>query len=137
MSYVIDLNPAQQVLRVTTTGTVADQECREMYACLSHLAATGGPYALIFDMSGVTKDELSAEAISDLAQRPPAVPVGRLRVWVAWRLVDYGMGRMFELWRDGMGGQLQVVRSVDEACNMLGVSAEDFSRRLFPEALAA
>jgi len=137
MSYVIDLDPTHQVFRVTTTGTVADQECREMYARLSHFAATGGPYAAIFDMSGVTKDQLSAEAIRDLAQEAPAVPVGRLRVVVAPRLVDYGMGRMFELWRDGMGGQFQVVRSVGEAYTMLGVSPEDFTRRLFPEALAA
>ena len=137
MSYVIDFDPTHQVLRVMATGTVADQEFREMYACLSHLAATGGPYAAIFDMSGVTKDQLSAEAIRDVAQEPPAVPVGKLRVVVAPRLVDYGLGRMFELWRDGMGGQFQVVRSVDEAYTMLGVSAEDFARRLFPEALTA
>jgi len=137
MSYVIDLDLTQEVLRVTTTGTVAHQECRDRYARLRHFAATGGPYAGIFDISGVTKDELSAEAIRDLAHEPPAVSRPVLRVAVAPRLVDYGMGRMFELWRDGMGGQFQVVRSVDEAYTMLGVIAEGFSRRLFPEALAA
>ena len=137
MDYVIDLDPTHQVLRVTVTGTVTDQATREMYASLSHFAATGGPYAHILDMSGVTDNQMSVETIRDLAQQPPAVPVGRPRVAVAPRPVDYGLCRMFELLRDGMCGQLHVVRSVDEAYTMLEVSPEDFSQRLFPEQLAA
>ena len=51
MDYVIDLDPTHQVLRLTVTGIVTDQRSREAYASLSHFAATGGPYALILDMS--------------------------------------------------------------------------------------
>ena len=137
MNYVIDLDPVHQVLRVTVTGTVTDQESQEMYACLSRFAATGGPYASILDMSGVTNNQLCAETIRDVAQKPPAVPVGRPRVVVAPRAVDYGLGRMFELLRDGMGGQFHVVQSVDEVYAMLGVGPETFSQRLFPKQVAA
>ena len=52
------LDPTHQVLRVTVTGTVTDQASREAYASLSHFAATGGPYAMILDMSGVTGNQL-------------------------------------------------------------------------------
>ena len=131
MNYVIDLDPTHQAFRVTMTGTVTDQGCREMYARLSQVVATGGPYAAIFDMSGVTKGQVSAEAIPDSAPQPPALPVGRLRVVVAPRHIDYGLARMLELWRDGMGGQFQVVSSEAKAYAMLGVNAEGFSRRLF------
>src|SRR5215469_11948140 len=137
MKYVIDLDPTHQVLRVTVTGTVTDQASQEAYASVSHLAATGGPYAMILDMSGVTGNQLSIEAIRDLAQKPPAVPVGRPHVVVAPRPEDYGVVRMFELLRDGMGGQFHAVLSVDEAYAMLGVCPENFSQRLFPEQLAA
>jgi hypothetical protein len=137
MKYVIDLDPTHQVLRITVTGTVTDQASREMYASLSHFAATGGPYALILDLSGVTGSQLSTETIRDVAKKPPAVPVGRPRIVVAPRPEDYGLFRMFELLRDGMGGQLHTVLSVDEAYAMLGVSPEDFSECLFPEQLAA
>ena len=137
MRYVIDLDPVHQVLRATVTGTLTDPACREMYASLSHFAATGGSYALILDLSGVTNNELSAETIRDVAHKPPAVPVGRPRVVVAPRAIDYGLSRMFELLRDGMGGQFHVVRSADEAYAMLGVGVENFSQRLFPEELAA
>jgi hypothetical protein len=137
MGYVIDLDPVHQVLRVTVTGTVTDPASQEMYASISHFAATGGPYALILDMSGVTSNQLSTETLRDLAKQPPAVPLGRLRVAVAPRPEDYGVVRMFELLRDGMGGLLHAVLSVDEAYAMLGVSPENFSQRLFPEQLAA
>jgi hypothetical protein len=137
MKYVIDLDPTHEVLRVTVTGTVTDQASREAYASLSHFAGTGGPYALILDMTGVTGNQLSIETIRDLAQKPPAVPFGRPRAVVAPRPEDYGVVRMFELWRDDIRGQLHLVLSMDEAYALLGVRPEDFSQRLFPEQLAA
>jgi hypothetical protein len=137
MKYVIDLDPTHQVLRVTVTGTLTDPASCEMYASLSNFAAAGGPYAGILDLSGVTGNQLSIEAIRDLAQKPPAVPGGRPRVMVAPRPEDYGLLRMFELWRGERGGQFRLALSVDEAYAMLGVSPEDFSQRLLPEQLAA
>ena len=137
MEYAIDLDPTHEVLRVTMTGIVTGPVFREIYASLSRFAATGGPYALILDMSGVTSNQLSIEALRDLAQKPPAVPLGRLHVVAAPRPEDYGVVRMFELLRDGMGGQFHNVLSVDEAYAMLEVGPENFSQRLFPEQLAA
>ena len=127
MEYVIDLDPTHEVLRVTMTGIVTDPVFREIYASLTRFAATGGPYALILDMSGVTSNQLSIETIRDMAKKAPAVPVGRPHVVVAPRPEDYGVGYMFELLRDGMGGQFHLVLSVDEAYAMLGVSSENFS----------
>jgi len=40
---------------------------------------------------------------------------------------------MLELSRDSMGGQLQVVRSLEEAYDLLGVRPEDFTERIYPE----
>jgi hypothetical protein len=44
---------------------------------------------------------------------------------------------MLELTRDSMGGQLQVVHSLEEAYEIVGVRPEDFTERLFPEDRAA
>jgi hypothetical protein len=49
----------------------------------------------------------------------------------------FGLARMFEMHREAMGVQLQVVHSLDEAYDLLKVSAEDFSQRLFPVDVAA
>jgi hypothetical protein len=67
----------------------------------------------------------------------PAVPAGRTRVLVATEPLAFGFGRMFELSRDSMGGQYQVVRSLQEAYDLIGVRAEDFTGRVFPVDRAA
>jgi hypothetical protein len=43
---------------------------------------------------------------------------------------------MFELYRDSMGVQVQVVQSLDEAYELLKVTPEGFTQRLFPEEVA-
>jgi hypothetical protein len=137
MKYVIDLDPTHQALRVTVTRTVTDPATRELYASVGDVAAAGGPYAAIFDLSGVTGNQLSIETVLDLVRKRPAVPGGRPRVVVAPRPEDYGLFRMFEVLRDEMGRKLHLVISMDEAYALLGVSSENFSQRLFPEQVAA
>jgi hypothetical protein len=44
---------------------------------------------------------------------------------------------MFELYRDSMGVEVHVVHSVDEAYELLEVTPEDFTQRLFPGSMAA
>jgi hypothetical protein len=44
---------------------------------------------------------------------------------------------MFEMHREAMGVQLQVVHSLDEAYDLLEVTPEDFTERLFPVDVAA
>jgi hypothetical protein len=44
---------------------------------------------------------------------------------------------MFELSRDSMAVEVQVVHSMDEAYEFLKVSPADFTERLFPEDVAA
>jgi hypothetical protein len=44
---------------------------------------------------------------------------------------------MYEMSRDGMRVDLEVVKFIDEAYRMFGVRPEDFSQRLFPAYNAA
>ena len=79
---------------------------------------------------------ISAQTTRILAVSDPTVPPGRPRVIVAKQDVMYGLSRMFELILDSMGGQLHVVRSLNEAYGLLGVNSEDFLQRLSPIASA-
>ena len=51
--------------------------------------------------------------------------------------VIYGLLRMLELISDCLGEQLQVVCSMEEAYDRVGVRPEDFTEHLFPEDRAA
>jgi hypothetical protein len=137
MHFDIDLDPTHQVLRVTVTAAVATHEFAEdCYRCVKRIASWGGPYAGIWDLSGVTNTTESTDQIRN-RERDPAIPAGRTRVVVAKEPVIYGLSRMVELTRDSMGGQLQVVHTLEEAYAIVGVRPEDFTERLFPEVAVA
>ena len=114
MDYRIDLDPTHSVIRLTMTAETLTLELGEnVYVRLTRIASRGGPYAAIFDLSGVKRSTIPAEAIRDFAHRAPAVPEGRARVEVAKEPSVYGLARMLQLYRDSMGGQFHVVHSLD------------------------
>jgi len=137
MDYVVDLHPTHRVLRTTVTTALTDESFKEIYRSVARLSATGGPYASILDLSQVVDFPVSAETIRAFAATSPAVPGERPRVMVAPQSALYGLARMFELHRDSMGVQVQVVQSLDEAYELLKVTPGDFTERLFPEEVAA
>jgi hypothetical protein len=119
------------VIRLTVTAEVLTLElAEEIYRHLSEAASSGGPYAAIFDLSGVRRSTISAEAIRGFALRAPAVPAVRTRVEVAKEPSVYGLTRMFQLYRDSMGGQYQVVQTLEEAYKIVEARPEDFTQRL-------
>ena len=132
MDYEIDLDPVHHVLRVTITAPVVTEELYEDCSrSVALVASRGGPYACISDFSGVTGTTISAEMIRSYADRPPTVPAGRIRVVVAKDAAFFGLARMFQLWRDYMGGQFHVVHTMEEAYELVGVRPEDFTKRLY------
>jgi anti-anti-sigma regulatory factor len=133
VDFVVDLDPKHRVLRITVTTALTDKSCAEIYQAVARLASRGGPYAAITDLSQVADFPVSSDAVKALAAAAPAIPLGgRLSVIVARQPALFGIARMFELSRDSMGGQLQVVQSLDEAYNLLKVTPQDFSERLLP-----
>ena len=75
----------------------------DYYRVLVLVGSHGGPYAAIFDLSGVTSTMLSPDAVRGLARRAPAIPAGRPRVIVAEETWIFGMARMFQICRDFPG----------------------------------
>jgi hypothetical protein len=85
------------------------------------------------EFSQVMDYPVSSETIRAFAATSPAVPGERLRVIVAPQPAQYGLSRMYEIHRDSMGVQVQVVQSMDEAYELLKVTPQDFTERLFPD----
>ena len=131
MDYQIDLDPTNSVIRLSVTAEIVTLELAEdIYIRLARITSRGGPYAAIFDLSGVRRSTIPADAIRSFALRAPAVPEGRTRVEVAKEPSVYGLARMFQLYRDSMGGQFQVVHTLEEAYGVVGVRPEDFTECL-------
>src|SRR5215471_17036109 len=114
MDFVVDLDPKHCVLRITVTTALTDRAGRDIYQAVARLVARGGPYAAITDLSQIEDFPISANTVRALAAAAPAIPLGdRPSLIVARQPALFGLARMFELYRDSMGGQLQVVQSID------------------------
>jgi hypothetical protein len=137
MDYAVDLDPTHSVLRITVTTAVTDEVFRDIYQAVARLASQGGPYAALFDFSQVVDYPVSSDTIRAVAAARPAIPGEKPRVVVAPRPAQYGLSRMYEMCRDSMGVQIQVVQSMDEAYELLKVTPQDFTQHLFPEDVAA
>jgi hypothetical protein len=138
MDFAVDLDPTHRVLRVTVTTALTDEACTDTYRAVKRLASRGGPYTgVITDLSQVVDFPVSSDTVRALAATAPAVPAVGPRVIVVKQPALYGLARMFELYRDSIDGQLQIVESMEAAYDLLGVTPQDFTQRLYPEDVAA
>ena len=77
MHYVIDLDPAGRIVRVTVDGVLTDELLMETYGTLERLVSGKAPYSGIFDFSKVIEDLVSSEGITDLARKAAIILSGK------------------------------------------------------------
>jgi len=102
----------------------------EIYRHVSEATSSGGPYAAIFDLSATKETTIPTNTVRSLAHRPPSVPMGRKQVVVGEEPVIFGLGRLFQMCRESIGSEFQIVHTLEEAYNILGVRPEDFTECL-------
>jgi hypothetical protein len=138
MDWHIDLDPTHNVIRLTVTARVVTVRMAEdCYTALAQFASGGGPYAAIYDFSRANSTTLSTDMVRGYARRTPAVPLGRPHVVVGKEPHIFGLARVFQMCRDFIGQEFEVVHTVEEAYAIVGVRREDFTERLFPKRWAA
>jgi hypothetical protein len=138
IDYHVDLDPANSVIRLTVRAKIVTPEMAEdIYIYLSRLGSDGGPYSAIYDLSGVRSTTLPTELVRRYARRAPAIPQGRTHVLVGKEPSIYGLARLFQICREFIGSEVEVVQTLEEAYQIIGVRPDDFTRRLFPTKLAA
>ena len=126
MGFVLDFDATNNLLRVTLEGRVTDPILLDAYTSVARYVETHGPCRAIVDVSAATKFDVSSHAIRDLTRRPPAIPKGYMRVFVAPLDSMYGMVRMFQILTELTRPELHVVRSVNEAYRLLRVESPKF-----------
>jgi hypothetical protein len=138
MHYQADLDPTHAVIRLTVIDEVVSLQCAEScYWRLSRVASSGGPYAAIYDLSRVKDTTMPTEMVRDFARRPPSIPTGRPHVIVGKFPVIFGLARLFQMCGESVGKEYEVVHSLEEAYDIVGVRPEDFTVCLLTGRLAA
>jgi hypothetical protein len=139
MNYRVDLDPTHSVIRLTVLEKVVTLECAEdIYTRLTRLSWSGDPYAAIYDLSAAKRTTIPTDTVRELARRTPSVPMGRPHVVVGREPVIFGLARLFQMCREfRQTEEFEVVHTLEEAYELVKASPEDFTKRIFPAALAA
>ncbi len=126
MGFVMDFDARNNVLRVTLEGQVTDAILSNGYTTAARQVASRPPCRGIWNFSPVTQFEVSSDTIRTLAESPPIIVAGQMRVVVAPQDFLYGTTRMFQLLGEETRPDLHVVRTMDEAYRLLGVESPEF-----------
>ena len=127
MPSFFEFDPVNGILRGRIEGPVTDQSIKEFYGRAGQYVARVHPRGGLMDFSGVTSFDVSSETIRQLAHQAPALPDPALpRVVIAPSGLTYGLLRMFQAVGGSTRPNLQVVRTQEEAYELLGLQAPRF-----------
>ena len=123
MEFILNFDHEHKLLLITMGEVVTEASALAATAAVRTFAAAEDLRFGIADLSAVERIEVSTNCIKYLAARPPAIPAGKTVILVAPRDETYGMSRMFQILRDGLGGRLHVVHSMVEVYELLGIES--------------
>lgn len=113
----------KRVLRVDCALAVTLENLKHIEAARDLVLAREGPMHQILDFTAAPPVDVPTVLARERAAVPPSAP-GHRRVHVAPGDHLYGMMRMYSAYQDDPG--LLIVRSLDQAYDVLGVAAGDF-----------
>ena len=126
MDFSLQSDSEHRVLLVTLGKIVTEASALAVYTAVEQFIVAEGPHSGITDLSGVEKLNVSSDFIRCLAAKAPMIPDGMSRILVAPRTDLYGVSRMFQLLRDSRGSYLEVVHTLKEAFELLGMESPHF-----------
>ena len=128
MAYWFEFDSRNQVLNCSFKDRVSDEELTEYYEVATRCVEQIKPRAAIVDFSDVSDFDVSPGTLRRLASRPPVMPnPAQPRVVVAPRPDIYGLARIFQIEGEATRPSFHVVRTLQEACTILGVHTFEFA----------
>jgi hypothetical protein len=128
MSYQIDFDAKNRILRARFQGRVTDDDLKDVYRFGQENVARFDPLSGITDFSGVTAVAFSPQTMRELAHTKPIMPdPNRPVIFVAPTPDLFGMARMFELESAEARPNLRVVRTPEQAYQILNVREPQFA----------
>jgi len=123
MTATWDFDPTHRVIRSRFAGKVDDQDLMNHQRMAALLVASLDPLAAIVDLSGADPFLATPAGMRQLARLPPPMPkVDRPRVVVAPEEGVYSLVRIFAIEGEPSRPNLHVVRTMEEACYIIGVN---------------
>jgi hypothetical protein len=122
----LGLDKSRRILLIRFTGVVTDDVLLSGFQSVREWIAIHGDTSSITDFSEIESFEVTAAAVRQLAEGPPLVPDGYMRIVVAPQDEAFGMARMFEMLGSESRDRVYVVRTHIEAAQIVGVEQLEF-----------
>ncbi|MBW2287885.1 MAG: hypothetical protein JRG80_05145 [Deltaproteobacteria bacterium] len=119
MSWHYKIDVPNRLVRTHVDGTLTDADLIDGDSALRNDPEFDPAYFQLLDLREADGSEVTAVGIRALASRPPLFTSSARRALVVQTDLGFGMGRMFELLREGKSGEVRVFRSLEEACDWL------------------
>jgi len=122
----LEFDSHNSVIRWTLQGKVTD----EVFSEYIHLSVASVPRfpakALILDLTHADSFDVQSRTLRDLASKSLTLPSAFPRVIVAQSNVTYGLSRMFTILSEEQRPNAYVVRTMEEAYQLLKIRAPEF-----------
>jgi hypothetical protein len=124
---LFEFDTPNNTLRSSWEGRVTEEALLVSYSAGQRYAASHPPYRSILDFSSVTSFDVPTEALRTLGKRPPPSAAQMMFVIVAPGDLVYGLSRMFAVLGEETRPNLRVVRTMQEAYDLLEIDSPQFS----------
>ncbi len=118
---MVQIDPSVKLVFSSFIGKISEDEFR---LAVSHLPLERGfdpAFSHIIDFSGITVANISTGFVKDLARQHSLFSRNAVQIIVAPQTHIFGLARMAQILRGEQFGRLEVVHSLDEAYEILGI----------------
>ena len=123
MPVSVSIDSNRKLVITTYSGLVTDDDVARQISEIARQAPYDSTYRAITDFTQVTQFEISSEQIRRVAESKSPLEKAQ-RVMVAPSDETYGTSRMFQTLAGRTRPNISVVRTMEEAYNVLGIPAE-------------
>lgn len=121
MPYDIQLKDDDQLMLACIWGILDNDLFSNYIMATETYVPLSGNYRLLVIFDEETKLQMDTQLIRDLARRPPVFGPGAMRVIVASENLAFALSRVFMMEAATASDQYNVVRTLDEAAEMLAI----------------
>ncbi len=121
MPLTIEIYGTMRTVHSRFTGAINESEVLSLVPLLAQRPDFDPAFTHIIDFSGVTSADVSTSSIKVLAHEKPLFDRDAKQVVVAPQSHIFALARMAQILRERQLPNIQVVRSLHEACAILGI----------------
>lgn len=124
MSLHISIDASQKIVLVSLTGEIRDSDLIEIPAATKAHPEFDPSFSEIVDFSAVTGGKVSTFAVQTLAQRASIYNRTSKHVVIAPQTHGFGLTRMYQVYAQETRPNMDVVHTLEEARQCLGLGSE-------------